>query len=48
MTKRDRKNICVLLIAKRLINKSKIKVDSLKLFFQAMLLVGEGSQEKLR
>jgi hypothetical protein len=47
MTKRDRKNICVLLIAKHLINKSKIKVD-LKLFFQAMLLVGEDFQEKLR
>ena len=42
MTKRD-----ILLIAKHLINKSKIKVD-LKLFFQAMLLVGEDFQEKLR
>jgi hypothetical protein len=47
MTKRDRKNICVLLIAKHLINKSKIKVD-FKVIFQAMLLVGEGFQEKIR
>ena len=45
MTKRDRENICVL-IAKRLISKSKIKVDY-KVIFQAMLL-GEGFQEKIR
>ena len=45
MIKRDRKNICVL-IAKRLISKSKIKVDY-KVIFQAMLL-GEGFQEKIR
>jgi hypothetical protein len=45
MTTRDRKNICVL-IAKRLLNKSKIKVD-FKVIFQAMLL-GEGFQEQLR
>jgi hypothetical protein len=45
MTKRGRKNICVL-IAKRLISKSKIKVNY-KVIFQAMLL-GKGFQEKIR
>ena len=39
MTKRDRKNICVLLIAQRLINKSKIKVD-FKVIFSSNVASG--------
>jgi hypothetical protein len=46
MTKRDRKNICVLLIAKHLINKSKIKVD-FKVIFSSNVASGWGFSRKI-